>query len=362
MIDAERMAALLCDYCLRVGDGDQVVVSSTVAAEPLLLALHGAILDRGAWPFLRVDLPGEDAQFLERARDRQLDELASLTRAEVTELDAHLSIRAPLNTRELAGIDPARPARLRRAVLPASELRIRKRWCVTLWPTHAQAQDAGMSLGEFAAFVNRGLLLDRDDPVAGWAELSARQEELIARLRDVAEIRIEADGTDLRLRVEGRTWINSDGRRNMPSGEVFTGPHEDSANGTIRFTIPAFPPGASLEGIELTFHDGEVVAARAERGDDALQGALATDPGARRLGELGIGTNFGIDRAVGSMLLDEKIGGTIHLALGRSYAETGGVNESALHWDLVCDLRAGGRLSGDGETLLENGVFVAGYA
>jgi aminopeptidase len=356
-VDPDRLAALLCDYSLRVHEGDQVVVRSTIAAEPLQLALHRAILDRGAWPFLRVELPGQERAFFERAGDRQLDELPALSRAEAEHADAFVAIRSPLNTRELTGIDPARQARLRRALRPASEVRMAKRWCVTVWPTAAQAQEANMSDEQFAAFVNRALLLDRDDPAAGWEELSERQEELVARLSECSEIRIEAEGTDLLLRVEGRTWINSDGHKNMPSGEVFTGPIEDSANGTVRFTIPSFPGGTRVDGVELTFRDGEVVEARADRGDQALHGALATDAGARRLGELGIGTNFGIDRAVGLVLLDEKIGGTIHLALGRSYPETGGVNESALHWDLVCDLRDGGRLSADGETVLEAGAF-----
>jgi aminopeptidase len=357
LIDPAAFARLLCDWCLGVGDGDQVLVRSTTAAEPLLLALQQAILERGGWPFLRVTLPGQDRGFLEAAGDRQLDELPSLTRAEYGEMDAHLSIGAPFNTRELAGIDPERSARLRRTMLPTYDLRRGKPWCVTLWPTSAQAQEAGMSDAEFAAFLNRALLLDRADPVAGWQAVHDRQAVLIDRLAQASELRIEAEGTDLRLRVEGRTWRNSDGKRNMPSGEVFTGPHEDSANGTVRFTIPAVTGGTRLENIELTFRDGEVVSARAQRGDRALQAALATDEGARRLGEIGIGTNFGIDRPVGSILLDEKIGGTVHLALGRSYAETGGTNQSALHWDLVCDLRASGRLTADGETLLENGRF-----
>ena len=357
MIDPAAFARLLCDWCLEVGDGHQVLVRSTTAAEPLLLALHDAILERGAWPFLRAALPGQDRAFLAGARDRQLDELPSLTRAEYTEMDAFVTIGAPFNTRELAGVDPERSARLRRALLPTYALRRGKPWCVTMWPTSAQAQEAGMSEQEFAAFLNRALLLDRADPVAGWQEVHDRQEALIDRLRDATELRIEAEGTDLRLRVDGRTWRNSDGRRNMPSGEVFTGPHEDSAPGTVRFTIPAVTGGERLEDIELTFREGAVVAARAARGERALQAALATDDGARRLGEIGIGTNFGIDRPVGSILLDEKMGGTVHLALGRSYPETGGTNSSALHWDLVCDLRSAGRLSADGQPLLENGRF-----
>ena len=183
------------------------------------------------------------------------------------------------------------------------------------------------------------------------------QAGLIERLAGAHELRIEADGTDLTLRVEGRTWVNSDGRRNMPSGEVFTGPLETSANGTIRFTVPSSPRGVAVEDVELTFRDGEVVGARAARGQDYLDRTLATDPGARRLGEIGIGTNRGIDRPIGAILFDEKIGGTVHLALGRSYPETGGLNESAVHWDLICDLRQGGRLSADGEVVQEGGAF-----
>jgi aminopeptidase len=204
----------------------------------------------------------------------------------------------------------------------------------------------------YATFVTRALFLDRPDPIAAWQALSHRQATLIERLSPAREIRIEAEGTDLTLRVEGRTWINSDGKRNLPSGEVFTGPHERSANGTIRFTVPTGPRGVTVSEVELTFRDGEVVEARAERGHDYLQAALATDAGARFLGELGIGANPGIDRPTGHILLDEKMAGTVHLALGRSYVETGATNKSALHWDLLCDLREGGRLTADGDTVL----------
>jgi aminopeptidase len=235
---------------------------------------------------------------------------------------------------------------------------MQRRWCGTLWPTPAGAQQARMATGAFAALVERALFLDRDDPVAAWGTLRDQQARLIDRLAGARELRIEAEGTDLRLGVGGRTWVNSDGRRNMPSGEVFTGPVEDSAEGRIRFTIPSSPRGVAVEGIELELREGRVVAATAERGEAYLRETLATDPGASRLGEIGIGTNFGIDRPVGAILFDEKIGGTVHLAVGRSYPETGGRNESAVHWDMICDLRAGGRLSADGVTLLDNGRFV----
>jgi len=212
-----------------------------------------------------------------------------------------------------------------------------------------------MSEDQYAAFVTRALFLDRPDPIGAWRELSAEQAELVERLRAANQIRIEAEGTDLSLSVAGRTWINSDGRRNMPSGEVFTGPREHTANGAVRFTVPTGPRGVTVTGVELEFRDGEVVDARAERGEDYLHAVLETDPGARFVGEIGIGTNPGIDRPTGHILLDEKIAGTVHLALGRSYPETGATNKSAIHWDLICDLRDGGRISVDGETVIEPG-------
>jgi aminopeptidase len=238
------------------------------------------------------------------------------------------------------------------------EARLAKRWCGTLWPTPGLAAQAGMRFDAYVAFVERALFLNQADPIAGWRALRERQARLIERLSPAREIRIEAPGTDLRLRVDGRTWINSDGRRNMPSGEVFTGPLEDSATGTIRFGVPSLTRGAEVRGAQLTFAEGRVVDARAEAGGEQLHAALNTDEGARFLGELGIGTNTGIDRATGSTLLDEKIAGTVHLALGRSYPETGGVNSSALHWDLICDLRVGGMLSADGEPVIRDGAAV----
>jgi aminopeptidase len=352
VIDPDAFAALLCDWCLDVHERDYVLVLTTPLAAPLIRALHRELITRDAWaPGLRIAMPGLAEDFYRLAPDDLLDNFAPQDLAEMERIDAYLRIDAPENTRALSEIDPATIARAARARQPIQEARMGKRWCGTIWPTSALAQEAGMSDDDYAAFVNRALFLDRPDPVAAWRELSERQQAIVGRLTEAREIRIEADGTDLRLRVDGRTWINSDGRRNMPSGEVFTGPLEDSANGTIRFTVPSSPRGVIVEGVELTFENGEVTKATADRGQDYLDAALATDPGARFLGELGIGTNFGIDRATGSILLDEKIGGTVHLALGRSYKETGGRNESALHWDLICDLRAGGRLTADGDTL-----------
>jgi aminopeptidase len=304
-----------------------------------------------------VELPGQGRGFYEHARARHLDDFPDLALTEAKKVDCVLGIQAPGDVRELVGVDPERIARLARSRRPVREATMKKRWCSTLWPTEALAAQAGMTLDEFAGFVRGALFLDQPDPVAAWGGLRAFQDRLIARLAEAKEIHIEADGTDLTLRVAGRTWVNSDGKRNMPSGEVFTGPLERSAEGRVRFTVRSSPSGVDVDGVELAFRGGEVVQAHAEVGDDYLQRALQTDDGARYLGELGIGTNFGIDRPTGTILFDEKIGGTVHLALGRSYPETGGRNRSALHWDLICDLRAGGRLSADGEVLMEDGRF-----
>jgi aminopeptidase len=359
MIDPAAFARLLAGYCLEVESEQQIVLRSTTLAAPLLLELQREILERDAWPLLRIELPGQTAGFYRHAGELHLDRYAGIVYEEARKADASLAIQAPENTRALSGIDPER---LRRAALgrqPVRQASLKKRWCLTVWPTEALAQEAGMALADFSELVTRALFLDREDPVAAWGGLRRFQGELIERLERSREIRIEADRTDLTLSVKGRTWVNSDGRRNMPSGEVFTGPHETSANGHVHFDIPSSPAGLHVSGVDLVFRDGEVVEARAEQGDEHLQRALATDAGARFLGELGIGTNFGITRPVGTILFDEKIGGTVHLALGRSYPETGGKNESALHWDLICDLRRGGRITADGEVVQQDGRFAA---
>jgi len=356
-LDAARFADLLVGYCLDVQAGEEVLVRSTTLAEPLLLELQRAILARDAWPLLRVELPGSTAAFHQHARDFHLDGFPEVSYAEAKKAHCQLAIQAPENTRALIGIDPARLARATRARKPLRDQVMKKRWCSTLWPTQANAQQAGMGLTDFETFVQRALFLDQPDPVRSWGELRAFQARLIDSLRSAQELRIQAPGTDLRLGVGGRTWVNSDGRRNMPSGEVFTGPHERSASGHIQFDVPSAPAGVEVVGVELELRDGEVVGARAERGDEYLHRALDTDDGARRIGEIGIGTNFGIQRPIGAILFDEKIGGSVHLALGRSYPETGGKNESALHWDLICDLRGGGSISADGKPVLQDGRF-----
>ena len=356
-LDPAKFADLLAGYCLDVQPDQQVLVRSTTLAAPLLLELQRAILERDAWCFLRVELPGEAAAFYRHARDHQLDNYPPLAFEEAKRIQATVGIQAPDDTRALASIDPELMTRAARGRRDVREQMLKKRWCSTLWPTPANAALAGMELREFAKFVAGALFLDRPDPVGGWTELRQFQAALIERLSRTRTIRIEADGTDITLDVSKRVWVNSDGKRNMPSGEVFTGPHERSANGRIRFTIPSSPSGVDVRDVELEFRDGAVVKATASHGDEYLQRALSTDDGARYLGELGIGTNYAITQPIGAILFDEKLGGTVHLAIGRSYPETKGTNISALHWDLICDLRPGGRILADGVPIQENGHF-----
>jgi len=323
-VDPAAFARLLAGYCLEVAPGQQIVLRSTTLAAPLLLELQRAVLERGAWPLLRVELPGQTRGHYASARDVHLDGFAPLALEEAERADASLGIQAPENTRALTGIDPERVARAARGRAPVRAAGLGRRWCLTVWPTEALAQEAGLALPDYAAFVRSALFLDRPDPVAAWGELRALQARLIDRLSTARQLRIEAAGTDLTLDVRGRTWVNSDGRRNMPSGEVFTGPVETSATGHVRFDVPSSPAGVAVAGVELTFARGEVTAARADTGDAYLQRALATDPGARRLGEVGIGTNFGITRPTGTILFDEKIKRAIRFAppRGRSGSRT----------------------------------------
>jgi aminopeptidase len=358
VIDPDAYAVLLADWCLQAQPGQQVLIATTTLALEPAVALHRVLLERGAWPLLRLSPPELVLDFYRHARKEQLDSFAPLELTEMEAVDAVLRIEAPANTRALAAVDPVLPARTARARTPIQRARSQRRWCVSIWPTPALAQEAGMAGRDYEAFLERALFLDRPDPPGAWAELQRRQARLVERLSRGREVHVQAAGTDLRLQVGGRTWINSDGRRNMPSGEVFTGPHEHSASGFVRFTVRSGGRGAEVSGAELTFEEGRVVSARADRGEAHLLAALATDDGARYLGELGIGTNPGIDRATGSTLLDEKIAGTVHLALGRSYPETGGRNVSALHWDLICDLRAGGELTVDGQPVISDGTVV----
>jgi aminopeptidase len=357
---ASRWADLLVDYCLRVTPGETILIASEMEAWPLISACYKAVLLRGAYPIVRPDFPELTEFFLSRATEEQLGHVPASSMHDATIADGRIRISAEADTRALSRIDPTRQAIVDRARNPIRQAARESRWVVTQYPTKGYANDAGMSFADYEAYVVASMFLDRPDPAESWRDLGRRQAGLVEFMTGVKEVRIEAEGTDLTLSVAGRTWINSDGRRNMPSGEIFTGPVETSPTGRLRCGFPVCRDGREIEGIALEFRDGEVMTARADSGEDYLLSMLALDPGARRLGELGLGLNYGIDRFTGSILYDEKIGGTVHLALGQSYPETGGSNESALHWDLIVDTRTGGRIKADGKIVMEDGRWLVG--
>jgi aminopeptidase len=362
----DRLAGVLVDYSTRVREGDLVCIDTGSAAAPLVEAVWRRVLEAGGHPHLRLDVEGAPELLLRDGSEAQLAWVSPLRRAEVERADVRIAIEADVNTRANTDVDPARQALAERARDQVRRIHFARvssgdlRYVVTLFPTNAAAQDADMSLSEYEDFVFRAGLLDREDPVAEWEALGQRYEQLAAWLGGRKEIRVVGDGTDLTLGVEGRTWVPCDGRENFPDGEVFTGPVETKVDGTIRFTYPSSYAGRRIGGIELEFRGGEVVRAEAAEGESFLREMLALDDGARRAGEFSFGLNEAVGEFTGHTLFDEKIGGTVHLALGASYPESGGTVQSALHWDLVCDLRQGSEVYADGEVVYRDGRFLDG--
>jgi len=362
----ERMADVLVGFCADVREGDLVTLETTPLAAPMLSALYRRVLEAGAHPLPRISLEGMTESLLEYGNDEQLAWVNPAREDDIETVDVRIALEAPGNTRRLSNVDSARQARSDRA---AERLRNRYleraaagelRWVLTAYPTQASAQDASMSLAEYEDFVYGSALLDDPDPVARWREFGERLDRVEAFLATKRELRVVADGTDLRVVTAGRTWIASKGRENFPDGEVFTGPVETSVEGEIRFTYPGVFNAREVDDVRLRFEAGEVVEATAARGQEFLREMIAMDEGARRVGEFAFGLNEGVQMFTRNTLFDEKIGGTIHLALGTAYPETGGLNRSALHWDLVCDLRSGGEVFADGELVYRDGKFLNG--
>ncbi len=361
---AERLAKILVGYSTEVKEGETVAIDGEAAAEPLLAAVYEEVLKAGANPVLNVSLEGQAAAYFKHASDAQLDWISPVSEWLLDNVDVRIAIGASSNTRELSAVPPERQMRRQAAtgeLLGRAMERSAKgefRWVYTLFPTNAYASEAEMSLADYEDFYYGACLADDGDPLTAWQRASAECKRLAEWIEGHEEVRVTAPGTDIRLGIAGRKFIPCDGRHNMPDGEFFTGPVEDSVEGEVSFHLPATIGGREVAGVKLRFEAGKVVDASAERGEEYLLQLLDTDEGARRLGELGIGTNYAIDRGTREVLLDEKLGGTVHMAVGRSYPESGGENESAVHTDLVCDLRLGGKIIVDGETMQEDGKFV----
>ncbi|MFW5682385.1 MAG: aminopeptidase [Phycisphaeraceae bacterium] len=376
----DALARVITEYSTHLQPGDVVRMSTDPIAQPLIEALYEAALARGAHPHVKLVPDSLQEHFLAHATDEQLAFLSPLTQHEIETIDASIGIWAETNTKALSKIDPARQGKASAARRPIMERFMKRaadgelKWCGTLYPTAASAQDAEMSLTDYEDFVFAAGLLDHPDPVASWREIEKRQQLVADYLADKKVLRFRSGattgggtggGTDLTVNVEGMHWINCCGKENFPDGEVFTGPNLDApdggVNGVVRYSFPAVHNGREVHDIELTFEKGKVVDEKASKGLDFLKAMLDQDDRARYLGEIAIGTNYQIQQYTKNTLFDEKIGGTFHAAVGSGYPETGNNNSSGLHWDMVCDLRedaGGGTIEADGEVFFRDGRFV----
>jgi aminopeptidase len=360
----EQLADVLVSHSTKVKEGDLVVIEASPIAAPLVRELYRRILRAGGHPESRTALPGAAEALVAGATEDQLGWVSPRSVEDVELADARIAIIGDENTRSLSSAAPDRLARLARAREPLRRRAMERTlagehtWNVTSYPTQAAAQEARMSLARYEDHLFGAALLDPADPVGAWERLGDRMRRLVQWLETVRELRVVADGTDLRVGVEGRTWIACDGEHNLPDGEVFTAPVDATAEGTIRFTYPAVFRRRAVADVRLRFREGVVVDAEASQGLPFLEEMLALDEGARRPGEFAFGLNDAVRVFTGETLLDEKIGGTVHLALGEAYPESGGTNKSALHWDMVCDLRQGGEVYADGELVYRDGRFL----
>jgi aminopeptidase len=365
-----NLARILVEYSTKVKQGDRVAILTQPIAMPLVEAIYREVLKSGGYPYvqlggLRSRVETEELEFLlfTEGSEDQIQHVNQFEKQIREEFEVFISLYSQSNTRGLSNVSPEKQ-RLRalaykdvtRAYQERSATRD-LRWVGSMYPTAAYAQDAEMSLEEFADYVFSTTYADSDDPIGAWQRIHDEQQRLVDWFKGKKELQVKGPNIDLKLSIEGRNFINSDGERNMPSGEIFTSPIEDSAEGWVRFSYPAIRQAREVEGIELTFEKGKVIKASATKNDAFLINMLDTDEGARYLGEFAIGTNKRINRFIKNILFDEKIGGTIHMAVGFGFPEIGGKNVSAIHWDMICDMRDGGQIYADGELVYDSGEF-----
>jgi aminopeptidase len=360
----EKLADLLVNYSVAMRPKDKVVITGSYLTMPLLQSLYAKTLQAGAFPMLLAREQACDEMLYKYGSREQIEYIHENQRIIAEKYDVRIVIIGNENTRSLSRVDSEKMVwfdRARTGLMKTMMQRSAKgefRWVVAPFPTNASAQDADMSLSDYSDFVFKSCMPDMNDPIGYWKKVSAEQQRVVDWLAGRKEVYIKGPDTDLKLSVKGRKFINCDGHYNMPDGEVFTSPVEDSAEGHVYFSYPAIEAGHEVVGVRLWFEQGKVVKATAEKNEEFLLKTLDTDAGSRRLGEFAFGTNIGITQFTREILFDEKIGGSFHMALGACYPETGGLNESAIHWDMVCDLRGGGEISVDGDLLYKKGKFV----
>lgn len=360
----KKYAELLVNYSLEVKKGDQVLIQGEDISSDLIKEVYIEVLKSGGHPLVITKFEEQEELFYKYASEEQLNYSAPFTKYLMENVDAALRILGHNNTKNLAGVDPEKIKKRSIAQKEISEILMNRaaegslNWNICQFPTQADAQEAGMSLGDYRGFVYQACHLNKEDPVAYWEDFGQELERIAGILNTKNELHFISEDTDLKVKVGGRTWVADKGKENYPGGEVFTGPIEDSVEGKIRFSFPGIYSGKEIEDIRLKFKNGKVVEASAAKGEELLHSLLETDEGSRFVGEIAVGCNTGITEFTRNMLFDEKIGGTIHLALGRSYPETGGKNNSTIHWDMLCDMKNGGEIYADGELIYSDGKFI----
>lgn len=359
----KKLAQVMVHYSLAIKRGQKVYLQTAPAAHEFNLNFYEEAIKAGAHVTFAIDgayYPGAQEIFLKHASKKQLEFVSPVRKLMIETYDARMVVEAETNTRELAGIDPKRIALWRRANAPMFQKMLKRiesgelKWCLTVYPTEAMAQEANMSLSDYSEFVFEAGMLNAKDPVALWKAEKVKQLKLVNWLKGKNQVVLKGDNIDLSFSIKGRNFIPCAGDQNFPDGEIFTSPVEDSVNGWVRFKYPAIFDGQEIEDIELWFENGKVVQEKAKRNQALLIAQLNTDKGARFLGEWGIGTNYNIKKFTKNMLFDEKLGGTIHLALGLGFEEAGGHNTSGLHWDMLCDM-AKSEVVIDGKLFYKNG-------
>jgi aminopeptidase len=360
----QKLAHVLIHYSLKLKKGQLCRIEGEYVTMPLIQAAYEEAIKVGAHPYVMIRLAAMEETFLKNASDDQLKFVSPIPRYEIEKMDARLVILGSENTRYLSGVDPKRQALYRRSQRPIVDRWFKRSgdgsisWCVTLFPTAAEAQETDMSVTDFEDFVYRAGHIDAAEPVKHWQKVAKEQNRLVKILNRFDRLHIRSADTDLKLRVKGRQWISCAGTENFPDGEIFTSPLENSAEGYIRYSFPAVYLGREVEDVRLEFKRGKVIKEIAGKNQQFLTSMLNVDTGARFIGEFAIGTNREIKRFSKNILFDEKIGGTCHLAVGASIQQTGGRNKSSIHWDMICDLKKDSEIVADGKVVYRNGEFV----
>ena len=361
----KKYASVLVDYSVKVGKGDLVIIrSESTQAQPLIKEIYKRVLELGAFPVVRCSMDGLNEIFIKEANEEQLAYVDPMTKLEYNTASKYISIGAPFNTKNMAKADSSKMAKRSAATRELSNIMLSRAakgeldWVIADFPTNALAQEAKMSLDEYTEFLINSCYLYLEDPAAKWREINDKQEAMAQYLTKTSKLRVVGENTDITFSTEGRIWKNCSGECNFPDGEIYTSPVEDSANGHIYFDFPAIYRGNESQGIYLELKDGKVEKATAKKGEDFLLSMLNMDAGSKFVGEIAIGTNENIQEVTGNILFDEKIGGSIHMALGASYPETGGKNVSGLHWDIIKNMKNGGEIYADDKLIYQNGKFL----